>query len=92
MSRIISVSKQGSGASTIFVVTGSGFTPNSLVVIRITDAAFEQVQFPETAQADGKFVSQHSVPCASGIQLTFTAFEDADPQGTFANAVVTTCP
>lgn len=91
-SRSISVSKEGSGPSTIFIINGSGFTPNSLVVIRITDRSFNQVQFPETAGSDGKFVSRHSVPCLSGIQLTFTAFEDADPQGTFANAIVTTCP
>ena len=90
--RQISVSKEGAGSSTVFVVIGTGFTPSSRVVIRVTDAQFRQVQFPETAGGDGKFVSRHSVPCRSGIQLTFTAFEDAHPSSTFANAVVTTCP
>ena len=90
--RFISVSNEGAGGSAVFIVTGEGFTPNSLVVIKITATNFAQVQFPETADRDGKFISRHSVPCQSGQQLTFTAFEDADPSGTFANAVVTTCP
>jgi ricin-type beta-trefoil lectin protein len=90
--RQISVSNQGAGSTTVFTVTGTGFTPSKLVVIKITASNLAQVQFPETAGADGKFVSRHSVSCASGISLTVTAFEDANPQGTFANAVVTTCP
>lgn len=90
--RQISVSKEGAGSSTVFVVTGTGFTSSSRVVIKITDNQFRQVQFPETAGGDGRFVSRHSVSCVSGIQLTFTAFEDANPSGTFANSVVTTCP
>lgn len=90
--RRLSVSKEGAGSSTVFVVTGTGFTPDGLVVIKITAPNFAQVQFPETAGGDGKFVSRHSVPCASGLQLTLTAFEDADPLGTNANALVTTCP
>jgi Fibronectin type III domain len=90
--RSIGVSKEGAGSSTVFVVTGTGFTPSGLVVVRITDAQFHQVQFPETAGGDGRFVSRHSVPCVSGTQVTLTAFEDADPLGTVANAVVTTCP
>jgi hypothetical protein len=90
--RSISVSKEGTGASAVFVVTGAGFTAGSGVVLRITGPQFQQVQFPETAGGDGKFVSRHSVPCVSAIQLTFTAFEDADPLGTSANAIVTTCP
>jgi len=90
--RIISVSKEGAGSSSVFVVTGVGFTPSSLVIIIITDVRLQQIQFQETAGGDGKFVSRHSLPCVSGIQLTFTAFEGADKIGTFANAVVTTCP
>ena len=89
--RHITVSKEGAGSSTVFIVTGAGFAPSSRVVIRITDAQLHQVQFPETRGGDGRFVSRHSVPCVSGTSFTFTAFEDANPQGTFANAVVTTC-
>jgi hypothetical protein len=91
-SQQISVAKQGTGASTVFVVSGAGFTPNGRVVIRVTTPQLQQVQFAETAGFDGRFVSSHSVPCVSGGQLTVTAFEDRDPTHTFANAVVTTCP
>jgi hypothetical protein len=90
--RQISVASGGSGASTVFTVTGAGFTPNGLVVIRITNPALQQLQFPQTAGGDGKFVSRHGIPCTPGVAFTFTAFEDADPAGTFANAIVTTCP
>jgi hypothetical protein len=90
--RTITVSSEGGGLSTVFTVKGTGFTPNGLVVIVLTDQNFKQLEFPETAGADGKFVSRHSVPCGSGIRITFTAFEDADPVGTFANAIETTCP
>jgi hypothetical protein len=90
--RRISVTSQGTGASTVFTVNGSGFTADSRVVIKITGAQLQQLQFAETAGADGKFASRHAVACTSGIQLTFTAFEDADPDGTFANAIVTNCP
>jgi hypothetical protein len=90
--RRISVSKEGAGSTTVFTVTGTGFTPDRLVVIRITDAKFSQLEFAETAGADGKFVSRHSVSCVSGGQLTFTAFEDASPSNTQAVPIETTCP
>lgn len=90
--RTIRVSTEGVGSSTLFVVEGAGFTPSSLVIIRFTDPQLNQVRASETAGADGKFVSRRSVPCASGILVTVTAFEDGDLQGTFANAVETTCP
>ena len=91
--RRIVVSKEGAGASTVFVVTGTGFSPNKLVVIRITDRqTLQQVQSAETAGGDGKFVARRSLPCGSGAPFTVTAFEDASPQATFANVVETTCP
>jgi hypothetical protein len=90
--RTIYVSNTVSSNVRNFTVTGSGFTPNSLVVIKVTDANLQQIQFPLTAGADGKFTSTHQVSCVSGAQLTVTAFEDTDPNGTFANAFVTTCP
>lgn len=91
--RHIAVSKEGVGPSTVFVVNGSGFTPNKLVVIRITGKQwpFNQVEFSETAGGDGKFVAKRSLPCGSGFPFTITSFEDADPLGTFANSVDTTC-
>ena len=90
--RTIAVSKQGVGASTVLVITGDGFTPGSRVVLKVTNPDLSGPQFAETAGGDGKFVSPHSFPCVSGRTFTVTAYEDADPLGTFANAVVTTCP
>lgn len=90
--RTISVSSEGTGKSTVFTIKGTGFTPSSRVVIKLTNPKLEQLQFPETAGGDGKFASRHAVECQFGMQITFTAFEDADPLGTIANAVVTACP
>jgi len=91
--RLINVTTEGTGASTVWTVTGSAFTPFGLAVIRFTNPAFQQVQFSQSAGADGKFVSRHSIAnVASGERITITAFEDADPEGTSANAIVTTCP
>ena len=91
--RLISITTEGTGASTVWTVTGSGFTPFGLAVIRFTNPAFQQVQFSQSAGADGKFVSRHSVAnVSSGEQITVTAWEDADPDGTSANPIVTTCP
>lgn len=90
--RTLVVTKEGAGLSAVFITKGANFTPNSLVVQKITASNLGQVQFPETARADGTFESRHAVACTSGQMLTFTAFEDDDPQGTFAIPVVTTCP
>jgi len=90
--RTITVSSQGTGTSTLFNVHGTGFTPNSLVVIRFTDSQLAQTQFAQTALNDGTFQTHNGLPCVSGIQLTVTAFEDANPLGTQSNAVVTSCP
>jgi hypothetical protein len=91
--RLINVTTEGTGASTLWTVTGSAFTPFGLAVIRFTNPAFQQVQFSQSAGADGRFVSRHSIAnVSSGEQITVTAFEDADPEGTSANPIVTTCP
>jgi len=89
--RTISVTKEGTGLNTVFTVTGAGFTPNGLVVVRITAPNLEQISFAESAGADGKFVAKRSVPCLTGLQLTVTAFEDADSTKQ-ATPVHTTCP
>ena len=91
-SRVISVAKEGSGNSAVFVASGSAFSPGSLVVIRATATTFQQVQFVQTVGADGKFTARQGIPCVTGAQITFIAHEDSDPTGTYSNAVVTTCP
>ncbi len=90
--RTISLTTEGTGASTVWTVTGSGFTPDGIVVLRFTNAVFQSLQFNQSAETDGRFVSRHSIECASGEQITVTAFEGADPDGTFANSIVTSCP
>ena len=91
--RLINVTTEGTGASTVWTVTGSAFTPFGLAVIRFTNPAFQQVQFDQSAGADGRFVSRHSIAnVSSGEEITITAWEDADPDGTSANPIVTTCP
>jgi len=90
--RRINVSTEGVGTSTIVVTKGSKFKPGSVVVVRITDSRLVQLQSVATADADGKFTSRRQVPCLSGVQFTITAFEDTNPTGTLANAVVVTCP
>ena len=91
--RLISLTTEGTGASTVWTVTGSGFTLFGLAVIRFTNPAFQQVQFGQSAGADGHFVSRHSIAnVSSGEKITITAWEDADPDGTSANEIVTTCP
>ena len=87
----IDVSTEGAGTSMIVVTKGSKFKPGSVVVVRITDSRLVQLQAVATAGADGKFTSRRQVPPA-GVQFTITAFEDANPTGTFANAVLATCP
>lgn len=90
--RTITVSKQGTGSTASAVVTGSGFTPNSLIVIRIVPAnLLNPLQFSTTAGEDGKFSASKAFSCVSGILLTFTAFEDANPTGTISNPVSMTC-
>jgi hypothetical protein len=90
--RTLVVSKTGTGNSAVFTIKGAGFTPHSLVTLKITAPHLAQVQFPETARPDGTFESPHAVPCTSGLTLTFKAFENSDPEGTFALPVVSTCP
>jgi hypothetical protein len=88
----ISVRSENSGTSTVFIVSGEGFSPNSNIVIRMSRGPFDITDFQQTAGSDGKFVSRHSVPCISGNVHFFTAFEGADPNHTQANPFTITCP
>jgi hypothetical protein len=83
---------EGGGPGTVVVTKGHGFTPAGIVVVRITDRSFAQLQVLATADAEGTFTARRQVPCASGVPFTVTAFEDASPSATLANAVVATCP
>lgn len=91
--RTISVAKEGAGSSTVFVVNGRGFSPNSKVELRIVDGLFQHpVTWVETAEGDGTLTSRRSYPCVTGESLTVSAFESADPEGTVSNFLETSCP
>jgi hypothetical protein len=91
--RTISVAKEGAGLSTVFVVKGRGFSPDSKVELRIVDGGFQHpVTWVETAEGDGTLTSRRSYPCVTGESLTVSAFESADPEGTVSNFLETSCP
>src|SRR6266545_1466497 len=91
--RTIGVAKEGAGSSTVFVVNGRGFSPNSKVELRIVDGLFQHpVTWVETAEGDGTLTSRRSYPCVTGESLTVSAFESADPEGTVSNFLETSCP
>ena len=91
--RTVSVTKEGAGSSTVFVVKGRGFSPNSKVELRIVDGGLQHpVAWIETAEADGTLTSRRSYPCVTGESLTVSAFESADPEGTVSNFLETSCP
>jgi hypothetical protein len=90
--RSITVTKVGSPAATTITVKGSAFTPNSVIVIRVTPKNLANpVQFSTTAGPDGTFVASDTFACVGGIGLTVSAFEDADPTNTLAVAPDITC-
>jgi hypothetical protein len=88
----ISVRTEGAGSSTVVIVNGTKFTPSRLAVVRFTARNLAQLTAVATVDSAGRFEARRSVPCAPGITFTVTAFEDADPNRTFANAVETSCP
>ena len=61
-------------------------------MLRMQVAEENNIRFGYTAGANGSFSARLSLPCGSGAPLTVTGYEVADPSGTFANAVETTCP
>jgi hypothetical protein len=73
----ISVSSSGSGQSTAFTVTGSGFLPNHTVTYRIVDDSMPPVQVlpAPVSPSDnaGKINVRLSIPCTSRLTIHFTA-------------------
>jgi hypothetical protein len=91
--RTVSVTKEGAGLSTVFVVKGRGFSPDSKVELQIVDGRLQHpVTWVETAEGDGTLTSRRSYPCVTGESLTVSAFESADPEGTASNFLETSCP
>jgi hypothetical protein len=94
----IRVTSEGTGGSSVFVVTGSGFLAGRQVTIRVVDNAGNTVgPFQQSADANGNLNFRQSIPCNSGLALHFSATDSRpnphDLTGVlFSNTVHTTCP
>ena len=91
--RIIAISRQGFGASTVFMVTGTGFTPESYITVQITApiSDYKQQQFTETAGVDGRLNASVNAPCNTGEVQTILAFEQTNEVETTSNWIEITC-
>jgi hypothetical protein len=93
----ISVTKSGSGEGSVFVVAGSGFSPNADVRIRVVDDTLAERDFHQSVDGSGKLNSTLGIPCVSGLGLHFSATDGRpDPSDLtgvlFSNTVTTSCP
>jgi len=93
----INVSTEGSGATSVFVITGSGFLHNHAVHVRVVDDALTTVFFQQSSDGSGQFKLRQSIQCITGLALHFSANDErADPHdhtGTlWSNTVTTSCP
>jgi hypothetical protein len=95
----ITVSVEGEGFTSVFVVSGSRFTANSNVSIRATrieKGTFHDVRFPTRSNTEGEIFERLPIPCLSGLVLNFTA-TDGRPNPAdltdvlWSNAVATSC-
>lgn len=99
----ISVSSEGSGVGTIFIVRGSGFEPSRQITIRFWGVTSlntpAELYFYSTSTSGGQLEFRTSFPCLSGVELRFTAQDgrkvpySQDLSGfLWSNTVVTSCP
>jgi hypothetical protein len=93
----ISVTSSGSGQSSVFVVSGSGFTPNQDVRIRVVDDALNERDFHQSADGSGNLNARLAIPCAAGGGLHFSATDGRpDPSDLtgllWSNTFTTSCP
>lgn len=94
---VITVSGSGSGLGSVFVVSGSGFSPNSNVRVHVVDDQLNQRDFNQSADGQGKLNGRIGLPCNSGLGLHFSATDGrSDPSDRtgvlFSNTFNTTCP
>jgi hypothetical protein len=96
----ISVSVEGEHVNTVYVVSGSRFTPNSDVAVRVTRferGTFHDVRFSTRSDERGEIFVQLHIPCLSGLAFHFTATDGRLNPGDlteflWSNAVERTCP
>lgn len=94
----INATTQGSGVGTILIVTGSGFLPNKIVTVRITDDALSPERtFQQSSTPDGKLLDMRMpLPCNSGFSFHVSATDSRPGPGilgvVFSNVVTLRCP
>jgi hypothetical protein len=69
----ISVSSSGTGQSSVFVITGSGFLKNHFVNITIADDALHTLNLQQSSDGQGNLNARFGLPCTSRLGLHFTA-------------------
>jgi hypothetical protein len=77
---MISVSSSGSGQAALFVVSGSGFSPNHDVRIRVVDDVLNERDFNQSTDSGGRLNARVGIPCNSGLAMHFSATDGrSDP-------------
>ena len=71
----VTVSAQVGDTGPMFTVSGSGFTPNSTVHVRIVDDALNTLWFTQSADASGNLNMQQPINCTPGA-LHFSANDE----------------
>jgi hypothetical protein len=94
---IISITSSGSGEGSMFVVSGTGFSPNRDVRIRVVDDVLSERDFHQSSDGLGKLNARLGIPCVSGLGLHFSATDGRpDPSDLtgvlWSNTVNTSCP
>ncbi|MEU9020364.1 hypothetical protein [Actinomadura sp. NPDC048394] len=96
----LQVTSTGSGQSTVYKMTGSGFVPNAQVHIRaveIIDGQANEIFRLTIADGAGKMAFDLAVPCQSGETFSFSANDGRVQSGDFtqtlwSNTVTLQCP
>lgn len=93
----ISVTATGANATSVFTVTGNGFTPNSMVTIRVVDDLLNPLYFKQAATKTGQLLLKQSIPCNGGYYLHFSATDGRpNPQDVtgslWSNTFTILCP
>ncbi|QKG20148.1 Mad20 [Actinomadura verrucosospora] len=96
----LQVTSTGSGQSTVYKMTGSGFVPDAQVHIRaveIIDGQATEIFRLTTADSAGHMAFDLAVPCQSGETFSFSANDGRVQSGDFtqtlwSNTVTLQCP
>ena len=75
----ITVSAQADDTGITFTVSGSGFTPNSTVHIRVVDDALNTLWFTQSADESGVLNLQQPIDCTAGTLHFYANDERPDP-------------